>query len=503
MFKNINSGLIASRASFLTDRNRLLYTKLIENSTGQQFYSSETGYVYHIFTEPGSFEVHTHGFVDIMLVGGGGGGGGLRGTPSNSYTIGSAGGGAGGVNHRYNYPMPVATYTVTIGQGGSAGPNIADVFNPDSYTNENGHGARGGHTVIEHMKDGPPGSYLTPDLSPYPEVYFFSSPSQGNNPYPGWGTRVVPGGGGGDHLGDYLMVTSSSTTTHCLAAIGGGGGGYSYGRTLPQSIPGTADWTNTNPYGIDGWRGGSRGGASHWHASHTTFTEYWQPSNPLVEYPLRLNQPGSEIPQGNDGGNHGGTMAFNNAKNGAGGGGGAGAAGGNGTNVPGTPEIRGYGGIGVAAFGNDIGIPEDFGTDGPSLDPTAFVDPNNNIGDYNSIWGRTKTRWFGGGGFGGANGYNSFGYGYYVDRLGGSIDCNWAKHGFIGGGAAYFPPAGAPAAYRNNLIQPNVSYLNGQANTGGGGAGGDSFRYYNGSAVVYPAGSGGSGIVIIRYQASH
>lgn len=74
--------------------------------------SSPDGYVYHVFTGSGSFDVIGATSIDLMMIAGGGGGGGRIG----------GGGGAGGYLYLPNIPFSNLTGTIVIGGGGAADP---------------------------------------------------------------------------------------------------------------------------------------------------------------------------------------------------------------------------------------------------------------------------------------------------------------------------------------------------------------------------------------------
>ena len=106
-------------------------------------YSSQ-GYKVHTFTSSGSFVLPSSKSVDILVTAGGGSGGG--GQASNH----GAGGGAGGVVFRAAKTLNAATYTVTVGGGGSWSDSRKDgedggnsVFTGDGYT-LTGEGGGGG-----------------------------------------------------------------------------------------------------------------------------------------------------------------------------------------------------------------------------------------------------------------------------------------------------------------------------------------------------------------------
>lgn len=504
MFKNINAGLIASRASFLTDRNRLLYTRLIKNSSGEQVYSSETGYVYHIFTEPGSFVVHTPGYVDIMLVGGGGGGGGATDNTSGSTPDvpyhGAGGGGAGGVGHWYNKYIP-------------AGPNADCLYQPEnydhmpgSYTVEVGTGGAagsGGDVIL--------GSFDSVDTTgkrgnPGNASWIGASTPINSAQATEWGMKVA---------NNYIATTNqigpvfgsgSDYRSTKIAAFGGGGGGFGGpGGTprFPSSVPTNAD-PNYIP-GIAGQDGGSQGGHGHCvlDPPGQSFRVVTAPGNYATTNESWLHP--EEQPQGNAGGFNDATPQPSGDIAG-GGGGGAGEPGRYGQKDfdSSATLYAGAGGAGVAAFGDDTGIPMEYGTPGPGNDPTAFyapfpaLFPSNYPDNYRMV--ETKTRWFGGGGHGGYNNNWAF-----TDSYAGNNILYAAINGYIGGGGARFGPpslsgSNNPTEFSQGLW-PIAHYQNGKTNTGGGGCGGAHRSYSNNNN--FPAGSGGSGIVIIRYQSAH
>ena len=427
MFKNVNSGLIASRGSFLTNRNRLLFTRLITNSSGVQFYDLASGYQYHIFTSPGEFDVHTWGKADVFLVGGGGGGGGTGHTPSPYYSVGSGGGGAGGVNTKYNVPFPVAPYKVFVGNGGAAGQDGADMLNP--INGVQGRGERGGVTAIQHGWFYEPSTiygnftYRDPDGNVEPNTSFFLYH---------FGTRLqsIPTAQPEAFFTEFSTRPGAMNTnpggkwSAALTASGGGGGGATMNTTpFPTNQP-----YYDGPDGYIGGEGGSQGGGGIYTQYQTALPSHVQPAQSR-SFPIDVAIDG---PQGNAGGSGQGTIdSSSGGQNTGGGGGGAGGSGQNG----GETIDDGIGGPGVAVFGGDTAIPSS--------------------------------------------------YGYSVS---GSPYRYFAKGGNGGDRAPQYSSAAAQS-----------TYVAGAANTGNGGHGG---RHLKGDGVRWAAQEGGSGIVIIRYQAA-
>ena len=160
------------------------------------------------WNHPGATTI-TH--VDVLLVGGGGGGGGGTYSPTNRF--GGAGGG-GGVRRMM---VPVSTspgaYAVTIGAGGSRGP-------------QGGDAGAGGVSSF--------GSSVYPGLNP---------------------TSNTVGGGGAGRGGGIPSPSGSTATFADAVAEGGGGGSQAAG---PEDY-GVLPWTASDPVGP---RRGGKGGAN-------------------------------------------------------------------------------------------------------------------------------------------------------------------------------------------------------------------------------------------------
>ena len=182
-------------------------------------------YQYHVFTTSGSLII-TNGNVnaDYIIIGGGGGGsGGIGG-----------GGGAGRYRAFTDQPLTEGTYPVTIGDGGTGGPNAGtatvggnSVFNgltsqgggrggamPDPFAGSNNNSALNGGSG----GGGGRGS------SPYNGVTGHGNASPG----PG-GNRGGTGGASGNPVGN---------SNHSYAGGGGGGaGGIATNGSMPDSSP--------------------------------------------------------------------------------------------------------------------------------------------------------------------------------------------------------------------------------------------------------------------------
>lgn len=199
------------------------------------------GYNYYTFTSSSSLTVSTAGKLDYLVVAGGGGGGGHAG---------GGGGGAGGV--RYGQMQVTAgTLTVTVGNGGTGGPNVssaASVGSPGqdsvlgSITASGGGGGTGaGNTQVPAAGGSGGGGCHTS-----------SSGAAGN----AGGYSPVEGYAGGSHTGGYSGGGGGGAGAMGVdgTSTGGGDGGAGY------------QWLDGNYYGggggggsHDGYAGGSGG----------------------------------------------------------------------------------------------------------------------------------------------------------------------------------------------------------------------------------------------------
>lgn len=245
-FKNTNLGLLAYSTDFILKRARTL-ARLLSQSSATSF-TPGNGYRYDIFTSPGSFTVHTSGYMDVMLVGGGGGGG--SGGPGTGAEGG--GGGAGGVRIIYNQLFAVGPYTVTIGAGGNGGGYTT------SFGEDTAEGVDGESSVITgppsfSSLDGPGGGGGGVGVSP-------SLPGVANNPP----VHGQPGGsGGGAGGGQFYNYEGSGTpglgypggygeppAGSSTFSGGGGGGASESGGSFPNSRGGSGISAFSNDTGI-------------------------------------------------------------------------------------------------------------------------------------------------------------------------------------------------------------------------------------------------------------
>jgi len=250
--------------------------------------TDNTNFRYVYFANSGSFTIDTNIICDILIVGGGGSGGGY-----------SGGGGGGDVIYKSNYTLNSGTYTITVGNGGTAPRSGSDNYingNPgetSSITSTNLNFipiyAAGGGGGIGYNKSTPT---TTPTAGSIANGNFSSGGGGGagsdsqnfssgsGNGVSGNGGKSIgiygSGGGGGatGNGGDATTSTNSagiggtgytSSITGISIGYGGGGGGSSW--TGPSANSGTdgggnggRDTTSTATNGATN-RGGGGGGA--------------------------------------------------------------------------------------------------------------------------------------------------------------------------------------------------------------------------------------------------
>jgi len=396
------------------------------------------GWVYHAFTSTGTstFEITSVGFQAYCEVLVVAGGGGGGGSHS-----GGGGGGAGGIVWNPIWYPKTGIYTVTVGAGGLGGPPGSFNTNGYYYTGQGDgtffHGRRGGNSSIVHSTD----SQL----------------------------RMLAIGGGGGMESFYTnnsqrSVGNSNGTGHEERDGGCGGGSGDF-------YQGIQSWVTHNTGGRT--IQGNFGGFGYGNSGGSRYAFGVGPHNGPYG-----RKPNGDYPQGNGGGD-GGYVPVYNGMNGHGqdythgqpheGAGGGGCGGyelgrmGSDTNgsanVNWPANVRGWGASAPGAGGPGRFFP-------------GFI-----------YWGTNQTNgtsgtlgWFGGGGDGGQYYYTTNGQRGPNNKGGG------------GGQGSHWDP------------NYNQAAGNGLPNTGGGGGGGSSNNNGGGVQGGTRAGSGGSGIVIIRYK---
>ena len=176
-------------------------------------------YKLHTFLSGGTFTVTQGGAIDILVVGGGAGGNG--GIGSNQ----SGGAGAGAVIYHTNYNIASGTYSVTIGAGGSAGP-------------DDGFGGTGGDTTVGSLYTAKGGGRGGRDANGGYDGGSGGGGSRNNDRAAGSAVTTNVHPAGATVYGNDGAVGTQSTTN-----LAGGGGGA--GSSPPSA--------NTN-YGGDGIR---------------------------------------------------------------------------------------------------------------------------------------------------------------------------------------------------------------------------------------------------------
>ena len=191
-------------------------------------YTPGNGYIYHIFTGPGTLSVSKGGYADYLIIAGGGGGG--AGKPP--YRQGGGGGAGGMISGQYLFP--IGDYTIAVGGGGGAGasgspsyisrngviPYVSSPFYATTLTafgggyggraspygtsgGLGGSGGGGGESYSGGASVGPTSyPFIVPLGIPVPQ-----GSSGGASPYP---NSYASGGGGAGGAGSASSPTSTS-----------------------------------------------------------------------------------------------------------------------------------------------------------------------------------------------------------------------------------------------------------------------------------------------------
>jgi len=191
------------------------------------------GYVYHTFGSPGTFTIpQGTGTFEVLIVAGGGG---------SSASISGGGAGAGGIIHSTGYSLSAGSYSVSVGDGGTAGPpSPSEVGTPggDSIFHlltAKGGGANGSYPGTVDSQQGGSGAGGGGNVPTWPggarpsPFYSGKSATQPSYPQP----ASVPG--------SYNQYGSSGGTGGGAppnAFMGGGGGGAGgSGGSAPYPTP--------------------------------------------------------------------------------------------------------------------------------------------------------------------------------------------------------------------------------------------------------------------------
>ena len=249
--RSTNEGNAVSQVSSQTSGPGNLFSTVGPNeraaspydATGGTKSTPGDGYVYHVFTSSGSWQVNSAGGnVDYVLIAGGGGGGWDRG----------GGGGAGAFRPVGPFTAVVATHPITIGAGGAGG----SAGDPPGHPQYPGHGGgkQGGQTTASYN-----------------------------------GTNYDAGGGGG---GGGTGGQGPGIPGELYGGSGGGaGGGPSFdagdvGGPAPFKPYGNTGklWAHTGPtfYFVGGAGGGAGSGASPTIANPYPFDTAPGPGEPVL-----------------------------------------------------------------------------------------------------------------------------------------------------------------------------------------------------------------------------
>ena len=403
------------------------------------------GFKYHAYTQTGNtynFNISSVGFgatIELLVVAGGGGGGGSHG--------GGGGGGGGGVLWQPQWFPVVGDYQVRVGAGGLGGPTGSFFTNGYYYTGQGDgtffHGRRGEDSYIRKTNDSQI-TFLAIGGGGGMESFYTNNEQRTKTTSNYWSKSDGfeerdggSGGGSGDHYGGVQSWETHNTGGRCTQ---GNFGGYGYGN--------------------------SGGGRFAWGVGPHNGPYNRRDVSGIAQFPEGVaHANGGFMPRYRGMNGHGQDTGHGQPHEAAGGGGAGGyELGRNGSNTD-------YGQVNWPALvkGWSQSAP---GSGGPGRYFPGF-----------EAWGTTEINgtsgdkgWFGGGGDGGQ---------YYYTTNGQRGPNN--KGGGGGQGSHY---------------DPNYNQVAGDGlpNTGGGGGGGSQNNAGGGSQVGNPAGSGGSGIVLIRYK---
>lgn len=271
-FKNTNLSVLAYNTGYILRRNALI-SRILSQSSGTRF-TPGNGYTYEIFINPGTFTVHTGGYVDMMLIGGGGGGG-SGGEGTSAY---GGGGGAGGMLTQYNTLLPQGIYTVTIGGGGAGGAfvTISPPIAPEYIRGQDGQTTTISSPTITTITATGGGGGGGGHLPPAPGVQYPNLDGRpgGSGGGAGGGTTAYDDFGNGTPGQGYPGGLGEPNAGSPGYSGGGGGGASLAGDTFPPGAGGAgasafsgdsgipSDYGMIGPDGLRYFAGGGRGGNS-------------------------------------------------------------------------------------------------------------------------------------------------------------------------------------------------------------------------------------------------
>lgn len=488
--------------------------------------STVGAYTVHTFTSSGTFTVNQPiGSVDVVIVGGGGGGG-------NQH---AGAGGAGGVLSIGGIGVSQQSYSITVGAGGLGCTNYPNTGGNGGNSSAFGHTAVGGGAGTGMPAWGNNGGSGGADGYP-------SGGIQGGNGTAGQGYHgnrigtgsIFNGGGGGGAGGTANGIHGGPPITNWAGTFGGGGGGgfgggngggagagnggYHAGNGAHASANTGSGGGGGGNYDGDGGNGGSGVVVIRYRTPGTSPYATGGTETTAGAYTVHTYTSGGSFNVAKEGtvevllvgGGGGGGGGLHGVMNGGGGGGGGvlyntavnvtagnhtvsvGAGGASGTNG-GNTTFAGLTAIGGGHGAHSaLAAPGAAGGSGGGEGTSQGGGPGSGMAGQgnNGAWGSGAPHYQGGGGggslYGGGGYYGGWGAEYsisgtatrYAGGGGGGTNDSVGGSGGLGGGGQ---GGGASAPQGGN----------GAANTGGGGGGS---AQWSGTG-----GSGGSGIVIIRY----
>lgn len=254
---SINSTTARALAQKTTNASQIAYNDFYGKSkntaaTGGTI-TTTGGFRYHTFKTSGTFsvtKVGTNTAVEILLVGGGGGGAGKRG----------AGGGGGGVKYLLG-SMSIASYTITIGNGGARAPT-SDIWGGSAASNGGSSTLYQGSTLIAVGGGGGGAGFFN-----YAGRDGYADNGNGGGSGSSDGYSAAPGNGNGSGTrggrGGYGSNVGGGGGGGAGVAGADGGGGKGGNGSSTYSAWGAATSTGQNVSSTYYYGGGGGGGVGY------------------------------------------------------------------------------------------------------------------------------------------------------------------------------------------------------------------------------------------------
>ena len=273
-----NAYGIGSQSAGVGFTTLLTYTNASGGNTVSTYSSGGFNYKYHVFTGSGTFVVSavgTSNLVDFLVLAGGGGGGKQHspggGGGSGGYRTSMLGETSGrGSSAESRLSVSVASYSITIGGGGSGGNNLPSVAGTVGGSSIFSSITSSGGGTGEGNSNGGSGGGAA-----YGYGLGYGTSGQGGDGASSAGYRAGGGGGasgggsaGNGGNGNSSLITGSST------ARGGGGAGSNY--YAAEGTPGSGGGGTANSYSSHAGNGGTNlGGGGGGGFVNSGYSDRW------------------------------------------------------------------------------------------------------------------------------------------------------------------------------------------------------------------------------------